>query len=182
MGLNITLATLAFLSLGLTLWQWIVAIRFPVHRRVTDKDFSPPVTLLKPLKGADVETWRCLESWLTQNYPGPVQILFGAASADDPACEIVRQLIAAHPQQEARLVICAQSLGANSKVSTLIQLHRQSPQPVVVVSDNAWRRRFANVPNILGQTVKLNGQPFTIVAKTFPGTHPCGIRILVSRP
>ena len=32
-------------------------------------------------------------------------------------------------------MICAQSLGANSKVSTLIQLHRQSPQPVVVVSD-----------------------------------------------
>ena len=135
MVLNITLATLAFVSLGLTLWQWVVAIRFPAHRRVADKDFTPPLTLLKPLKGADVETWHCLESWLTQDYAGPVQILFGAASADDPACEIVRQLIAAHPQQEARLVICAESLGANSKVSTLIQLHRRARQPVVVVSD-----------------------------------------------
>jgi ceramide glucosyltransferase len=126
---------LAVLSLLLILWQFVVAARFPLHRRVTDNTFAPPVTLLKPLKGADADTWHCLESWLKQDYAGPVQILFGVAAANDPVCEIVRQLIAVHPDRDARLVFCAESLGPNSKVSTLVQLHRQTRHDVVLVSD-----------------------------------------------
>ena len=53
MVFNIILATLAFLSLALTLWQFIVAIRFPLHQRISDKSYQPAVTLLKPLKEAD---------------------------------------------------------------------------------------------------------------------------------
>src|SRR5437868_4902860 len=60
--LSFILAALAVLSFGLTLWQGWVAWRFPLHQ--PDKDFShsPPVTLLKPLKGRDAETERCLRS------------------------------------------------------------------------------------------------------------------------
>ena len=135
MVLNLILAALAFLSLVLTLWQLFVALRFPLHHRVTDKSFTPPVTLLKPLKGADSETIHCLESWLNQDYAGPRQVLFGVAAADDPVCDLVRPLIAARPDCDAQLVICAESLGANSKVSTLVQLHRRSRHDVVIVSD-----------------------------------------------
>ena len=73
------LATLAFLSLGLTLWQWIAARRFPLHRRVAGRSFAPAVTLLKPLKGADEHTEACLRSWFTQDYTGDIQFLFAAA-------------------------------------------------------------------------------------------------------
>src|SRR5438876_632101 len=66
---------------------------------------------------------------------GPRQVLFGVASADDPVCDLVRPLIAARPDCDAQLVICAESLGANSKVSTLVQLHRRSRHDVVIVSD-----------------------------------------------
>ena len=135
MDSNVILATLAFLSLALTLWQFVVALRFPLHQRVTDRSEAPSVTLLKPLKGADAETFHCLESWMTQDYAGSVQILFGAASAEDPVCEIVRQLIAAHPERDAQLMNCGESLGANSKVSTLVQLYRQAKHDVVIVSD-----------------------------------------------
>jgi cellulose synthase/poly-beta-1,6-N-acetylglucosamine synthase-like glycosyltransferase len=126
--LNLILAALAFLSLALTLWQFVVAMRFPLHQRVADPGHAPPVTLLKPLKGVDAETWHCLESWLNQDYAGPVQILFGVGSADDPACEMARQLIAARPERNARLVICSESHGMNAKVSTLIQLFRHAAQ------------------------------------------------------
>jgi len=78
-ALNLILATLAFVSLALTLWQFIAACRFPLHRRTADRSFTPGVTLLKPLKGCDAETWHCLESWLKQYYPPPVQTLFGVA-------------------------------------------------------------------------------------------------------
>ncbi|PYJ83909.1 MAG: hypothetical protein DME22_14445 [Verrucomicrobia bacterium] len=135
MVLNVILAALAFLSLALALWQFLVAMRFPLHRRVADKSFAPPVTLLKPLKGADAETFHCLESWLTQDYAGSVQILFGVESATDPVCELVRRLLAAHPGREAQLVVCSESLGANAKVSTLIQLQRLTRHDLITISD-----------------------------------------------
>ena len=135
MVLNIILAALASLSLALALWQFVVAMRFPLHQRVADRSFTPPVTLLKPLKGADAETLRCLESWLTQDYPGSVQILLGVESATDPVCELVRRLLAARPGREAQLVICSESLGSNAKVSTLIQLQRLTRHDLIVVSD-----------------------------------------------
>jgi ceramide glucosyltransferase len=132
---SIVLAILAFLSLFLTLWQWVAAWRFPLHQRVTDKSFQPAVTLLKPLKGLDVNTIDCLRSWLRQEYMGTVQVLFGVASPDDPVCELARQLIREFPQADAQLVICREALGVNAKVSSLIQLHRFAKHEVIVVSD-----------------------------------------------
>jgi predicted permease len=40
--------------------------------------------------------------------------------------------------------------------------------PVVVISHQYWRRRFASDPAILGKTLTLNGHPFTIIGVTPP--------------
>jgi ceramide glucosyltransferase len=146
--MSLLLAVLALLSLALTLWQFGAAMRFPLHRR-GPATHTPPVTLLKPLKGCDAETEACLRSWFTQNYAGRIQILFGVASAEDPVCDIVRKLIDAHPDVHAQLVICPESLGANAKVSKLAQLARLARHEVLVVSDADVR-----VPaDLLGQLV-----------------------------
>src|SRR5260221_2984816 len=137
--LTIILAVLALLSLLLTLWQWTVAFRFPLHQPAANISSAPPVTLLKPLKGIDCETAACLRSWLVQQYAGEAEVLFGVASADDPVRELVLQLMASHPKASARLVICPQALGANAKVSTLIQLMRQAKHDLIIVSDaDVW--------------------------------------------
>jgi ceramide glucosyltransferase len=123
------------LSFALALWQWVAARRFPLHRRVTDLSFAPAITLLKPLKGCDATTVESLQSWFHQNYTGQIQILFGVADASDPVGTIVRELIAKNPVRDAQLVVCAESLGANGKVSTLIQLERLARHPLILVSD-----------------------------------------------
>ncbi len=128
-------ASLALLSFVLMLWQWIVATRFPLHQRVSDASFAPPVTLLKPIKGADSTTKETLRSWFAQNYSGEVQILFGVAAENDPACEIVRELQKEFPTSGARLIVCPESLGANAKVSKLIQLFHAAKHEIIVVSD-----------------------------------------------
>jgi len=91
--------------------------------------------VLKPLKGYDAETAGCLQTWLEQDYAGPLQVLFGIDSAEDPAGELVRSLLAAHPDRNAELVVCHERLGANAKVSTLAQLERRIQQDLVIVSD-----------------------------------------------
>jgi len=61
--------------------------------------------------------------------------LFGVACAEDPVCATVRELIRAHPQCDADLVICGQSAAINAKVSTLIQLQPLARHDIVVASD-----------------------------------------------
>jgi len=137
--LSAILAALAVLSLGLTLWQVVVARRFPLHQRSVRTGFAPGLTILKPLKGCDTETSACLRSWFAQDYAGPVQILFGVAAADDPVCGMVQRLIAEHPSVPAQLVVCGEKLGNNAKVSQLAQLERLAQHEFLCVSDaDVW--------------------------------------------
>lgn len=41
--------------------------------------------------------------------------------------------------------------------------------PVAVLSFDYWKRRFAEDPKIVGQTITLNGTPFTVIGVTSPG-------------
>jgi len=156
---NLILGCLAVLSLGLTLWQWLVARRFPLHRRVAAPSLSPvpdsgrsdlthapcpappvltpgpPVSLLKPLKGCDGATEECLRSWLTQQYAGPVEILFGVAAADDPVCGIVRKLLQEVPGTDAQLILGNDLPGANAKAAKLAELERLAKHDLIVISD-----------------------------------------------
>jgi ceramide glucosyltransferase len=166
------LGILVALSLGLAAWQFVVAMRFPLHRRLVPPRARPdgvggagscPVTLLKPLKGSDSETAGCLRSWLRQDYPGEVQVLFGVASAEDPVCELVRELIAAHPQLEAQLVICPEPLGTNAKVSTLAQLERLARHDVLVISDADVRVP----PDLLSQLAAQLAEPGVALVNCF---------------
>ena len=133
--MNLVLAILALLSLALLVWQWLAACRFALHQRLPEIHFAPAITLLKPLKGCDERTAECLQSWFAQDYPRPVQILFGVASLDDPVCKIVTQLLRELPHRDAQLVVCPEKLGTNAKVSKLAQLEHLAESEVVVISD-----------------------------------------------
>jgi ceramide glucosyltransferase len=149
------LAILTALSFALTLWRWIVSVRFPLHRRSDPPKSLPGVTFLKPLKGCDAETANCLRSWCVQEYPGPVQLLFGVASAEDPVAPVVRELLLEFSKMDARLIVCGENLGANAKISTLRQLEPHCRHEVIMISDADVRvpPDFAsNVTPLLGDS------------------------------
>jgi ceramide glucosyltransferase len=133
--LQYSVASLALISFALMIWQWIVALRFPLHRRLPAHSFPPAVTILKPLKGCDLETARCLESWFSQDYTGRLQILFGVASLDDDVCPVVQRLIAKYPAIDAQLIVCVGPLKANAKVSKLAQLMAHAKYDILAISD-----------------------------------------------
>jgi len=154
---NAIFAGLAVLSLVLALWQWWVTLRFPLHRRVVKSSFAPDITLLKPVKGCDETTADSLQSWFDQSHTGPVQILFGVHSAADPACKIISDLIQKNPARDAQLVICGESLGANGKVSTLIQLERLAKYELILVSDADVRVPEDLLANIVASLAPSDG-------------------------
>ena len=97
-----------------------------------------PVSILKPLKGADPETYETFRSHCLQDY-GSYEIVFGVSEADDPAVPSVRRLQQEFPEIPIQLVVCSQNLGANTKVSNLVQMLRVARHDVVIVNDSDIR-------------------------------------------
>ncbi|MEP6968182.1 MAG: bacteriohopanetetrol glucosamine biosynthesis glycosyltransferase HpnI [Pseudomonadota bacterium] len=95
----------------------------------------PAVSLLKPLRGDSEGLAEALESFCAQDYPGPIQLLFGVAEADDPAAAVVRALRARHPALDIGLVADGRLHGANRKVSNLINIARAAKHEVLILSD-----------------------------------------------
>jgi ceramide glucosyltransferase len=153
--MNIAFAILTALSALLAGWQWVCGLRFPLHQRASARRGVGAVTLLKPIRGWDDETAQSLQSWLAQDYPERVQILFGVDD-DDPAAQAgVRELMAAWPEDRAKLVLCHRHFGPHPKVAKLVQLYPHALHDIIVVSDaDVWAP-----PDFLIQTTPLLEDP-----------------------
>lgn len=129
-------ATLA--GIGYCLLCTWAGIRFVQKRKGPNFIDPPPVSILKPLKGADPEMYEALRSHCVQDYP-EYEILFGVTDANDAAAATVAQLIAEFPGRKLRLMVCDHRLGANGKVSTLAQLVPQAAHEFLLVNDSDVR-------------------------------------------
>ena len=101
--------------------------------------FYPAVSILKPVKGVDPEMYESFASHCQQDYPGEYEILFGAGSMEDPAVALIEQLQREFPQQQIRLLICPEVLGANGKVSNLVQMVPEARYDHLLINDSDIR-------------------------------------------
>jgi len=112
-------------------------VRFTVRRRPTI-GAQPPVTVLKPLCGAEPLLEENLRSFCTQDYP-EYEVVFGVHRADDPAVQIVDRLLSEGHRCRVELVIDGRMCGPNAKVSNLANMQEHAKHDVVVVSDSDMR-------------------------------------------
>jgi len=98
----------------------------------------PPISILKPLKGIDPEIWESFCSHCEQDYP-QFQIIFGVSDPSDPAIEVVRKLQSTHPNLPIELIVCDRVLGANIKVSNLVQMLPAARHELLLVNDSDIR-------------------------------------------
>ncbi len=95
----------------------------------------PPVSVLKPLCGAEPRLFENLATFCEQTHPH-YQLLFGVSSTADSAVAVVRRLQAAYPSQDIVLVIDSLIHGPNLKVSNLINLAAQAKHDLLIVADS----------------------------------------------
>ena len=121
----------------LCLWSAVVFLR--ERRGATGYSSSslplPPVSILKPLKGTDPEIYQSFRSHCLQDYP-EYEIIFGVSDASDPAVASVQRLQREFPGRQIQLVICPQIIGANIKVSNLIQMLARAQYGCLIVNDS----------------------------------------------
>jgi ceramide glucosyltransferase len=128
------------LSMGycaLSIWS---ATRFLLRRTPTSPEASslPPVSILKPLKGADLEMYECLRSHCVFNYE-QYELVFGVNDPNDPAVAVVERLVHEFPNHDIRLLHCETVLGANGKVSALAQMAKLAKHGFLLVNDSDIR-------------------------------------------
>ncbi|HEX7850692.1 MAG TPA: bacteriohopanetetrol glucosamine biosynthesis glycosyltransferase HpnI [Sphingomonas sp.] len=94
------------------------------------------VTILKPLHGAEPRLADNLASFLAQDHDGPIQLLCGVQSADDPAIAAVETLRARFPEARIDIVVDPTRHGANGKIANLLNLEPHIAHGVIALSDS----------------------------------------------
>lgn len=101
----------------------------------------PPVTLLKPIKGAEEGLEENLRSFYAQDYAGPFEVVFATTDADDPAIAVARAVAAEFPRVPTRFVLSDPDFGLNPKVANLQGALRAARHDLVLQSDANVRAR-----------------------------------------
>jgi ceramide glucosyltransferase len=111
----------------------VIVWRLP--RRAAAPASLPPVTIMKPLCGAEPGLYEDLRSFCRQDYPH-FQIVFGVRDALDPACAVVHRLKAEFPMLSIAMVINPQLHGSNGKVSNLINMLPHAQHDLLAIADS----------------------------------------------
>jgi ceramide glucosyltransferase len=108
------------------------------RREKASCDYGPPVTILKPVKGMDAESFENFASFCRQEYP-EFQLVFACAAADDPAIPVIERLRREFPSVDIDLVVDSRIYGPNYKVCNLMNAWPRAKHDLVVVCDSDIR-------------------------------------------
>lgn len=109
-----------------------------------------PVTILKPLHGAEPRLAENVRGFAEQAWPAPVQIVAGVQRGDDPAIEAIR------PLGDAITLVCeSRRHGANAKIGNVINMMAAARHDIIVLSDSD----IAVPPDYLARVVSALAEP-----------------------
>jgi ceramide glucosyltransferase len=127
---------------GMVLWAvpgYLRERRRALAQLAAQPGFTPPLTLLKPLHGAEPGLAAHLATFFEQDYP-QYEILFCARSADDAGLKTAQRVAANYPQIPVKFL----STGGepdyiNAKVASLEKMEAVASYKILVISDSDVR-------------------------------------------
>jgi ceramide glucosyltransferase len=159
-GEHLILLALAFLcgigaALGIVYTVLAGALIGRFFARTTSEPTSyPAVTIVKPLHGHEWTLLNNLSSFCQQDYPGPLQFLFGVHDSEDPALQTVEQLRLLHPEAHITVVADARLYGPNRKMSNILNMLPEAQHDVLVFADSDVSVGPSYLRNVVGELQK----------------------------
>ncbi|MGP8251793.1 MAG: bacteriohopanetetrol glucosamine biosynthesis glycosyltransferase HpnI [Terracidiphilus sp.] len=135
-AVEIATTVLAVAGMGYFLAALVAARLFLAERRRPHPAFTAGVSVLKSLKGIDPGMMDAFRSHCKQTYAGEFELLFGVESFEGPEAVAVSRLQREFPERAIKLLKCPERLGANGKVSTLIQLAAHARYDYLLINDS----------------------------------------------
>ena len=116
------------------------AVRFGLRKRRDDRapaDFTPPLSVLKPLHGTEPGMERNLESFFEQQYPAEFELLFCARHDTDLGLQLAHKVGERYPSVNAHYVTCGEPMPKfhNAKVYSLEKLDSVAKNDLYITSD-----------------------------------------------
>jgi len=157
-------ATAATIYAAVALWRVWSLLALPVVGGPT-----PPITVLKPVRGAEPNLAANLRSFCEQDYP-EFQILFGVRERQDPAIPIVEGVVRDFAHRGAALVIDPTVVGNNYKIANVANMMSRARYDILVIADAdcvvgpTYLRDIASVfadPGVGAVTCLYKGTPLT---------------------
>lgn len=104
------------------------------RRRRYAVNFTPPVSILKPVRGRDARFYEAIRTHAVNEYP-QFELIFGAADLNDPAMADVERLRREFPQLAIRTLLTRND-APNGKVGSLEIMAREARHEVLLVNDS----------------------------------------------
>jgi ceramide glucosyltransferase len=146
--LALALGPLFYYLVGIySAWRFFRVAHRGVGQTPLAKDKARPISVLKPVRGLDPDAYENFASFCRQDYPD-FEVLFAVNDGDDPVVPVVQKLIAAFPGQAIRLIVVAERLGPNTKVSNLCRLVREAQHDLLVITDSDVRVEPGYLQNV----------------------------------
>ena len=142
----IVLPSLAYSLISL----WCAAKYFINNVRLTPHTLTPGVSILKPVKGMDEDSYGNFASFCLQHYAGGMQLVFAVASADDEVIPVIHRLRADFPTHDISLIINPALHGPNYKVSNLINAFSRAHHDILIVCDSDISVRPDYLQSVVG--------------------------------
>ena len=132
------IATIPFIYYSIALFSAWRFFRQAANRSSGGTEFTPPVSILKPVRGLDPDAYDNFASFCLQDYP-EYEIVFCVGDRSDPVLPVIEKVIADFPKQSIRVLVGSGREATNDKVAKLARLSQEAKYEILVINDSDVR-------------------------------------------
>jgi ceramide glucosyltransferase len=122
----------------MTLWVCVSHFRRRTPAAHGPSGYSPPISILKPVRGLDRGAYENFASFCEQDYP-EYEVLFCVSSRSDPSAEVIERLQSSYPERRIQLLFGGFPAGTSDKLNNLCRLVKEARYGLLVISDSDIR-------------------------------------------